>query len=295
MTLYTSQGAAAAARAEQELGRLRAQTHKPHAIAVGNGTGGREAEAFVRAALATAGLKDIIVVPVSEAGASVYSASEVAREELPDLDVTMRGAVSIARRLQDPLAELVKIDPKAIGVGQYQHDVFQPLLAKKLDRGGRELRQRRRRRAQHRERAAAVARGRPAAPRVAKSVVEHRASNGAFASRQALLDGAGARPKTFEQAAGFLRIRGGEHPLDASAVHPERYALVEAIATDLGVPLAKLVGDAALAAKIPVARYASDERRRADAARHRRRARQARPGPARSLRPAEVPRRRRRP
>ncbi|MCY1062308.1 Tex family protein [Nannocystis sp. SCPEA4] len=255
VTLYTSQGAAAAARAETELVAF-VRAHKPDAIAVGNGTGGREAEAFVRAALATAGLKDILVVPVSEAGASVYSASEVAREELPDLDVTIRGAVSIARRLQDPLAELVKIDPKAIGVGQYQHDVFQPLLAKKLDQVvescvngvGVDL---------NTASAPLLARVAGLKPTVAKSVVEHRARNGAFASRQALLSVPGLGPKTFEQAAGFLRIRGGEHPLDASAVHPERYPLVEAIAADLGVPLAKLVGDAALAAKIPVARYAS--------------------------------------
>ncbi|MDC0720076.1 Tex family protein [Nannocystis bainbridge] len=256
ITLYTSQGAAAAARAEQDLIAF-VKTHKPDAIAVGNGTGGREAEAFVRAALATAGLKDILVVPVSEAGASVYSASEVAREEFPDLDLTIRGAVSIARRLQDPLAELVKIDPKAIGVGQYQHDVFQPLLAKKLDQVvescvngvGVDL---------NTASAPLLARVAGLRSTVAKSVVEHRARHGAFASRQALLTVPGLGPKTFEQAAGFLRIRGGEHPLDASAVHPERYGLVEAIAADLGVPLAKLVGDATLAAKIPVARYATE-------------------------------------
>ncbi len=254
VTIYPSQGAAAAARAEQELVAFVRQ-HKPTAIAVGNGTGGRETEAFVRAALKEAGLSDILVVPVNEAGASVYSASDVAREEFPELDLTIRGAISIARRLQDPLAELVKIDPKAIGVGQYQHDVYQPLLAKKLDQVvescvnhvGVDL---------NTASAPLLARVAGLRPSVARSIIEHRAANGAFRSRRALLAVPGLGPKTFEQAAGFLRIRGGEHPLDASAVHPERYELVERIAADLGVGLAALVGDATLAANIPIARYA---------------------------------------
>ncbi|HEY8378923.1 MAG TPA: Tex family protein, partial [Nannocystis sp.] len=256
-TIYPGQGEGANSRAASDFLAL-VQAHKPAAIAVGNGTGGREAEAFVRRTLAEAGLRDIIVVPVSEAGASVYSASEVAREELPALDVTIRGAVSIARRLQDPLAELVKIDPKAIGVGQYQHDVYQPLLAKKLDQVvescvnavGVDL---------NTASAPLLSRVAGLRPSVAKSIVEHRARHGAFASRRALLEVPGLGPRTFEQAAGFLRIRGGEHPLDASAVHPERYPLVEAIAADLGVPLDRLVGDAALAASIPIARYVRDD------------------------------------
>ena len=253
VTIYPSQGAAAAARAEQEFVAFVKQ-HRPAAVAVGNGTGGRETEAFCRGALASAGLSDILVVAVNEAGASVYSASDVAREEFPELDLTIRGAISIARRLQDPLAELVKIDPKAIGVGQYQHDVYQPLLAKKLDQVvescvnhvGVDL---------NTASAPLLARVAGLRSSVARSIVEHRVRNGAFTSRKALLGVPGLGPKTFEQAAGFLRIRGGEHPLDASAVHPERYELVEKIAADLGVSLGKLVGDAQLAANIPVARY----------------------------------------
>lgn len=253
VTIYPSQGQSAAARAEQELVAF-VRAHKPDAVAIGNGTGGRETETFARAALASAGLKDILVVAVNEAGASVYSASEVAREEFPDLDLTIRGAVSIGRRLQDPLAELVKIDPKAIGVGQYQHDVYQPLLAKKLDQVvescvnhvGVDL---------NTASAPLLSRVAGLRPTVARSIVEHRGRVGAFTSRRRLLDVAGMGPKTFEQAAGFLRIRGGEHPLDSSAVHPERYELVERIAADLGVPLAALVGDAELAARVPVERY----------------------------------------
>ena len=256
VTIYPSQGAAAAARAEQEFVAFVKQ-HKPAAVAVGNGTGGRETEAFCRSALVSAGLSDILVVAVNEAGASVYSASDVAREEFPELDLTIRGAISIARRLQDPLAELVKIDPKAIGVGQYQHDVYQPLLAKKLDQVvescvnhvGVDL---------NTASAPLLARVAGLRSSVARSIVDHRGKNGAFTSRKSLLNVPGLGPKTFEQAAGFLRIRGGEHPLDASAVHPERYELVEKIAGDLGVALGKLVGDAQLAANIPVARYVQD-------------------------------------
>src|SRR5262249_37447432 len=154
-------------------------------------------------------------------------------------DLTVRGAVSIARRLQDPLAELVKIDPKSIGVGQYQHDVHQPLLAKKLDvvvescvnRVGVEL---------NTASAPLLSRVAGIGPRLAKKIVAHRDESGAFRARKELLDVAGVGARTFEQAAGFLRIRGGRHPLDASAVHPERYALVERIAADLGVSVGAL-------------------------------------------------------
>ena len=257
VTIYPSNGEAAAARAKQELQAFLIK-HRPAAVAVGNGTGGREAEALCREVVKVGGLKDVVVVAVSEAGASVYSASEVAREEFPDLDLTLRGAISIARRLQDPLAELVKIDPKAIGVGQYQHDVFQPLLARKLDQVvescvnhvGVDL---------NTASAPLLARVAGLRPSVAASIVEHRGRCGPFTSRARLLDVPGLGPRTFEQAAGFLRIRGGEHPLDASAVHPERYGLVERIATDLGVGLRELVGSAALAARVVVARYVGEE------------------------------------
>jgi uncharacterized protein len=256
VTIYPSSGDAAAARARHELLGF-VQKHGPLAIAVGNGTGGREAEALCREVLGGA-IKDVVVVPVSEAGASVYSASEVAREEFPDLDLTLRGAISIARRLQDPLAELVKIDPKAIGVGQYQHDVFQPLLARKLDQVvescvnhvGVDL---------NTASAPLLSRVAGLRPSVAASIVEHRGRCGPFTSRARLLDVPGARAAHVRAGAGFLRIRGGEHPLDASAVHPERYALVERIATDLGVGLRELVGSAALAARVVVARYVGEE------------------------------------
>src|SRR6185295_16108970 len=174
------------------------------------------------------------VVQVNEAGASVYSASDLAREEFPELDLTIRGAISIARRLQDPLAELVKIEPKSIGVGQYQHDVHQPLLAKRLgdvvedcvNHVGVEL-----------NTASAMLLGYVAGigKSLAKKIVLHRDSRGRFASRTQLMDVPGLGPKAFEQAAGFLRIANAANPLDTSAVHPERYALVEKIAGDLGV------------------------------------------------------------
>ena len=242
----------------REILRALCRKHKPAAIAVGNGTHGRETEAFVREVLSSEGLKETFVVSVNEAGASVYSASEIARAEFPDLDLTVRGAISIARRLQDPLAELVKIDPKSIGVGQYQHDVHQPMLARKLDQVvescvnmvGVEL---------NTASAPLLSRVAGLNESTAKRVVSHRDEHGAFRSRKQLLDVAGIGPRTFEQAAGFLRIRDGEHPLDASAVHPERYALVERMAADLGVPIASVVGNAALASKIEWRRYVSDD------------------------------------
>lgn len=254
---YLVQGAEATERAKLVLARLVKQ-HQVAAVAVGNGTHGRETEAFVRETLADLGLKSVIVVSVSEAGASVYSASDVAREEFPDLDLTVRGAISIARRLQDPLAELVKIDPKSIGVGQYQHDVHQPMLAKKLDevvescvnQVGVEL---------NTASAPLLARVAGVGPTLAKRIVEHRAQVGNFRSRKALLDVSGLGPRTFEQAAGFLRVRGGAHPLDASAVHPERYPLVEKMAEDLGVPVASLIGNAEAIAKIDPQRYFAGE------------------------------------
>ena len=251
------QGDRAVAQAKIVLCRL-VRNHQVAAVAVGNGTHGRETEAFVRETLDAEGLKDIIVVSVSEAGASVYSASDIAREEFPDLDLTVRGAISIARRLQDPLAELVKIDPKSIGVGQYQHDVHQPFLVKKLDevvescvnQVGVEL---------NTASAPLLSRVAGVGPTLAKRIVEHRNQRGTFASRRALLDVAGLGPRTFEQAAGFLRVREGAHPLDASAVHPERYPLVERMAADLGVPVPSLIGNAQAIARIDPERYFSKD------------------------------------
>ncbi len=231
---------------------------KPEAIAVGNGTAGRETEAFVRNVLKLIGAKDIMVVSVSEAGASVYSASEIARDEFPDLDLTVRGAISIGRRLQDPLAELVKIDPKAIGVGQYQHDVHQPLLGAKLDevvvscvnKVGVEL---------NTASAPLLTRVSGIGESLAKRIVDWRNQNGAFKSRDDLKKVTGLGPKAFEQSAGFLRIRQAANPLDSSAVHPERYALVETMANDLNVSVAELVGNALLADKIDVRKYVTDD------------------------------------
>lgn len=233
------------------------RAHDPKAVAVGNGTHGRETEAFVRDVLKAIG-SPALVVMVSEAGASVYSASDVAREEFPDLDLTVRGAISIARRLQDPLAELVKIDPKAIGVGQYQHDVHQPLLKRKLDEViescvnavGVEL---------NTASAPLLAHVAGVGETLAKRIVAHRNEHGAFASRAALRDVSGVGPKTFEQCAGFLRIRGGHHPLDGSAVHPERYPLVERIAVDLGVGVAELIGNDALLKRIAWEKYVTSD------------------------------------
>ena len=245
------------AEAQSTLATL-VQKYKPEAIAVGNGTAGRETEAFARDVLKLMGEKDVMVVSVSEAGASVYSAGEVAREEFPDLDLTVRGAISIGRRLQDPLAELVKIDPKAIGVGQYQHDVHQPLLGAKLDevvvscvnKVGVEL---------NTASAPLLTRVSGIGESLAKRIVAWRNENGAFRSRSDLKKVSGLGPKAFEQSAGFLRIRGAANPLDASAVHPERYALVETMASDLGVEVSALVGNAALADRIDVRRYITND------------------------------------
>ena len=237
--------------------------YRPEAIAVGNGTAGRETEAFVRQTLSRLKaqhpeIPTPIVVSVSEAGASVYSASEIARKEFPDLDLTVRGAISIGRRLQDPLAELVKVDPKAIGVGQYQHDVHQPLLGAKLDEVvvscvngvGVEL---------NTASAPLLERVSGVSPSLAKSIVEWRNENGKFRSREDLKKVKGLGAKAFEQCAGFLRIRDAENPLDASAVHPERYAIVDKMASDAGLPLRSLVGNSLAAKKIDVRRYITDE------------------------------------
>lgn len=226
---------------------------KVQAIAIGNGTAGRETEAFIR------GLKlpaTITVVLVNESGASIYSASEVAREEFPDHDITVRGAVSIGRRLMDPLAELVKLDPKSIGVGQYQHDVDQAALKRSLDDTvvssvngvGVELNT-------ASKQLLAYVSGLNSS--TAAAIVARRNEAGPFKTRAELLDVPRLGPKAFEQAAGFLRIRDSVHPLDASAVHPERYALVEQMAADLGVTLADLIADAKLRRSIKLENYVS--------------------------------------
>lgn len=210
------------------------------AIAIGNGTASRETDAFVREFLQQEKLDTVFSVTVNESGASIYSASDIARQEFPDLDLTVRGAISIARRLQDPLAELVKIDPKSIGVGQYQHDVDQRQLQQSLEtviescvnRVGVELN------------TASWALLRYVAgisERTALKIVEYRNENGKFTSRMQLTAVPGIGPKTFEQAAGFLRIRGASNPLDMTAVHPESYPVVAQIAERLGVKLEEII------------------------------------------------------
>jgi len=238
------------------------EKHGVLAVAVGNGTASRETEAFARKAVQEAGLGDsvnkVVVAIVPETGASVYSASAVAREELPTLDVSLRGAVSIARRLQDPLAELVKIEPRSLGVGQYQHDVDQKSLDRELDtavegavnRVGVEL---------NTASAPLLRRVSGLSERIASAIVHHRDTNGPFRSRQSLLKIAGLGPKTFELAAGFLRIREGENPLDRTGVHPERYAVVQKMAEGLRVPVANLVGNPDLVGKLDFSRFADAE------------------------------------
>jgi uncharacterized protein len=225
------------------------------AIAIGNGTASRETEEFVRSLGLPASVQ---VVVVSESGASIYSASAVAREEFPDFDVTVRGAISIGRRLMDPLAELVKIDPKSIGVGQYQHDVDQNALRQSLDdtviscvnNVGVELNTA----SKH-----LLSYVSGLNSRVAASIVEFRDANGAFRSREELKKVPGLGPKAFEQAGGFLRIRDGVNPLDASAVHPERYSLVDQMASTLGCSVADLLRDAGLRQKIDVRQFVSED------------------------------------
>ncbi|MCF7955461.1 MAG: RNA-binding transcriptional accessory protein, partial [Phycisphaerae bacterium] len=230
------------------------QKYGIEAIAIGNGTASRETEAFVKGI----GLpKEIQVVMVNESGASVYSASQVARDEFPDYDITVRGAVSIGRRLMDPLAELVKIDPKSIGVGQYQHDVDQTLLKRSLDdtvvscvnavgveanTASKEL----------------LTYVSGVGPALAERIVARRNDSGAFNSRQDIKSVSGLGEKTFEQCAGFLRIRNAENPLDASAVHPESYSVVNAMAADLGCTVAELMASSELRDKIKLENYVSD-------------------------------------
>jgi protein Tex len=225
------------------------------AVAVGNGTAGRETEAFVRSLELPA---SIAVVMVNESGASIYSASEAAREEFPDQDVTVRGSVSIGRRLQDPLAELVKIDPKSIGVGQYQHDVDQPLLKKGLDTVvescvnsvGVEVN------TASRQLLTYVS---GLGPMLAGNIVAFRNENGPFVSRAQLRKVPRLGPKAFEQCAGFLRVRGGENPLDASAVHPESYKIVDKMASDLSCTVQDLLRDATLRGSIKLENYVTDK------------------------------------
>jgi len=251
--VYPEQGAR---NADEAASKIRAYCERfgIEAIAIGNGTGGRETEMFVRGL----GLpKSIVIVMVNESGASIYSASEVARQEFPNQDVTVRGAVSIGRRLMDPLAELVKIDPKSIGVGQYQHDVDQRALKRSLDdvvmrcvnSVGVELN--------------------TASPQIlayvsglnaqlAENIVAHRNANGPFSARQQLLKVPRLGPKAFQQAAGFLRIRDGMHPLDASAVHPESYSIVDRMAADRGCTVRDLMRDDSLRKGIRLDQYITD-------------------------------------
>ena len=255
VTIYPHIGEGRIPQARLDLLRL-VETHGIEMIAVGNGTAGREMEIFAKETLAGAG-RHLPVVSVSESGASVYSASEIAREEFPELDLTIRGAISIARRLQDPLAELVKVDPKSIGVGQYQHDVNQAMLKKSLDGlvescvnyVGVDL---------NTASWALLSYVSGVGPALARSITTYRDQNGSFQTRKALLKVPRFGAKAFEQAAGFLRIRNGKNPLDNTAVHPERYPLVEMMARDLGGELARLVSDPVQAARIDLKRYVTD-------------------------------------
>lgn len=222
------------------------QAYKIDVIAIGNGTAGRETEDFIKSIRFD---RDITAVMVNESGASIYSASKVARDEFPDYDITVRGAVSIGRRLMDPLAELVKIDPKSIGVGQYQHDVNQKMLGDELNTVvescvnavGVELNS-------ASEQLLSYVSG--VGPQLASSIVKYRNENGGFASRKQLLEVPRLGNKAFEQCAGFLRIHGAKQPLDASAVHPESYHIVEKMAKKLGVKVEELIGNEELIAKI---------------------------------------------
>ncbi|MEH1927397.1 Tex family protein [Nostoc sp.] len=232
------------------------EKYKIELIAIGNGTASRETEEFVTQVLETIERKPVKVM-VNESGASIYSASTVALEEFPDLDITVRGAISIGRRLQDPLAELVKIDPKSIGVGQYQHDVDQKLLKKKLDDTvescvnyvGVDLN------TASKELLTSVS---GITATIANNIVTYRNQYGAFKNRRQLLKVPKLGPKAFEQAAGFLRIRGGDNPLDNTAVHPESYSVVEAIASDLNVPLNQVTQIAEKLKKTNLKKYVTD-------------------------------------
>jgi len=249
--IYPDRHADRAARLLTDLCRQ----HQVEAIAIGNGTAGRETERFVRG-LDLPGAPQVVMV--NESGASVYSASETARREFPDQDLTVRGAVSIGRRLMDPLAELVKIEPKAIGVGQYQHDVdasalkvaLDDMVASCVNSVGVEVN------TASQELLSYVS---GLGPQLAANIVEYRRENGPFTSRKQLKKVPRLGPKAFELAAGFLRVRGGEHPLDASAVHPERYPIVDRMAADLGCSLAELVESRQQRQRLDLRRYYSDE------------------------------------
>lgn len=231
------------------------QENDVEVIAVGNGTAGRETESFLRRLNLP---RSISIVPVNESGASVYSTSARARSEFPDQDATVRGAVSIGRRLQDPLAELVKIEPQAIGVGQYQHDVDPSSLGRSLDdvvaacvnQVGVDVN------------AASIellARVSGLGPKLAEAVVRYRNEHGPFRSRRDLLAVPRLGPKAFEQAAGFLRIHDGDNPLDRTAVHPERYPIVERMAKDLGVSISELVENERLLSGLSLEDYMNQE------------------------------------
>lgn len=247
-TIFPTHGEKQQAEAARIIREL-VKKHQIEAIAIGNGTAGRETESFIR----SLGL-EIIITLVNEDGASIYSASETARNEFPDHDITVRGAVSIGRRLQDPLAELVKIEPKSIGVGQYQHDVNQAELKKALtevvescvNSVGVELNN-----ASAELLTYVAGLGRT----LADNIVNHRNSNGPFSSRRELLKVARLGPKAFEQCGGFLRIRKGANPLDGSSVHPERYRLVEKMAKDSGVTVARLLESEELRRAIDLNKY----------------------------------------
>jgi len=231
------------------------EAYKIEVIAIGNGTAGRETEAFIQKIALPEGVR---VYSVSEDGASVYSASDVAREEFPDYDVTVRGAVSIGRRLMDPLSELVKIDPKSIGVGQYQHDVDQGLLKERLDETVESC-----------VNSVGVNLNTASSwllryvsgigPVLARNIVDYRAENGPFGSRGELMDVKRLGAKVFEQCAGFLRIPDAANPLDNTAVHPERYALVERMAADAGVSIDTFIADGKVRENVDLKRYVTDE------------------------------------
>ena len=231
------------------------EAYKIEVIAIGNGTAGRETEAFIQKIALPEGVR---VYSVSEDGASVYSASDVAREEFPDYDVTVRGAVSIGRRLMDPLSELVKIDPKSIGVGQYQHDVDQGLLKERRDETVESC-----------VNSVGVNLNTASSwllryvsgigPVLARNIVDYRAENGPFGSRSELMDVKRLGAKVFEQCAGFLRIPDAANPLDNTAVHPERYALVERMAADAGVSVDTFIADGKVRESVDLKRYVTDE------------------------------------
>ena len=252
-TIFPHQSEKEAAGAARTLREL-CERFQVEAVAIGNGTAGRETETFVK------GLKlpgQISLMMVNESGASVYSASDVAREEFPDHDVTVRGAVSIGRRLMDPLAELVKIDPKSIGVGQYQHDVDQPALKRGLDdvvmscvnAVGVEVN------TASKQLLAYVS---GLGPQLAKAIVGYRNEHGPFSSREELKKVPRLGPKAFEQSAGFLRIRGAENPLDSSAVHPESYSIVEAMKQDLACSITDLIRNKDLRDRIDLKQYITE-------------------------------------